>query len=418
MEKRTLLPALALTATCVFASPAFAATTNFVTADKLVRVDDVLINKNAPLLVIEASYDIKGDQYFMLELENAKWLYEGSGTISEGISYTRYSKSLIAIQVDGKLFDASAENIVIPLTTEITGSGMATVTIKPGESGVSEETLTFAHVNFPGMAVNVSHIDNINGTFDVSFKDDYPYQMPNSRLFKMQITNGFEFVSAEKAEGTGKYSDKVEFKIDYSNPAIAYVATTEPSSMSAGTMEIKGVQVASTSKTREGSSAYLTIEPMYGDGSSIKYELANFKSQEAVKEYKTIEFTIGGNYYVVEEDTLVPIDDAPYVDVNGRTMLPLRALANAFDIADENIVWNPSSQTVTIKNKLNQEINVAIGSEIIKLDGVEKKMDTMAVIKNGRTYLPVRPVLNAMGVSDDDIDWNSRENRITVNYRY
>ena len=198
----------------------------------------------------------------------------------------------------------------------------------------------------------------------------------------------------------------------------AYVETTSPSASSAGTMTITGVQVASSSKTEEGRSAYLTIEPAYGDGSMIKYELQNFKSHEEAKEYSEIEFIIGKNYYILEGDMVITIEDAPFVDANGRTMLPLRVIANAFDIPDSDIIWSPSAQTVTIKNKLGKTVTVAIGSNIITVDGVESEMDTKAVIKNGRTYLPVRPVLNSLGIDDSDIIWDSSENKITVNYRY
>ena len=115
---------------------------------------------------------------------------------------------------------------------------------------------------------------------------------------------------------------------------------------------------------------------------------------------------------------VITIEDAPFVDANGRTMLPLRVIANAFDIPDSDIIWSPSAQTVTIKNKLGKTVTAAIGSNIITVDGVESEMDTKAVIKNGRTYLPVRPVLNSLGVDDSDIIWDSSENKITVNYRY
>lgn len=420
MKKKLAVTAILTAAAAVMPSVSFAATTNYVSTDKPVKADEYLTGSNAPILTIEANEDLIGSSYFTLSLENAEWLYEGTGVMPnmEGVTYTVFSDNLLGIQIDPNVFDASSNDIQIPLYTQITSQGAATVTIDPKESGVSEGVYTFAHVNFPGMTINVSDIDNVNGTFTIKFKDEYPYQMPNTKLFKVQITNGFIFESFESAEGTGKYTDIVNFKIDPKDPSTAYVETTSPSASSAGTMTITGVQVASSSKTEEGRSAYLTIEPAYGDGSMIKYELQNFKSHEEAKEYSEIEFIIGKNYYILEGDMVITIEDAPFVDANGRTMLPLRVIANAFDIPDSDIIWSPSAQTVTIKNKLGKTVTAAIGSNIITVDGVESEMDTKAVIKNGRTYLPVRPVLNSLGVDDSDIIWDSSENKITVNYRY
>jgi hypothetical protein len=43
------------------------------------------------------------------------------------------------------------------------------------------------------------------------------------------------------------------------------------------------------------------------------------------------------------------------------------------------------------------EITINIGSEKYSVNGEILTMDTVAVIKDGRTYLPVRPLLEAFG---------------------
>ncbi len=86
-------------------------------------------------------------------------------------------------------------------------------------------------------------------------------------------------------------------------------------------------------------------------------------------------------------------DAQPYIDENNRTQVPVRALAEAMGAA---VDWDEASQTVTI-NDGNTSVSLVIGSDVITANGEETKMDTAAVIKDDRTYVPIRFVSEAMG---------------------
>jgi len=84
---------------------------------------------------------------------------------------------------------------------------------------------------------------------------------------------------------------------------------------------------------------------------------------------------------------------APFIDVNGRSLVPLR---KTFESLDVTISWDPELNAAILYRE-NDKIQVPIGNEEILLNGYPIKMDTRAQIVNGRTYVPVRPIIEALG---------------------
>lgn len=125
---------------------------------------------------------------------------------------------------------------------------------------------------------------------------------------------------------------------------------------------------------------------------------------------ETVVFTIGSAEYMVGANK-VTSDVAPYINEQGRTMLPLRALSNALGVVDSNIMWNEVERSVTIF-KGDATIKVVIGEMSFMKNGVSVPMDTNAVIMNGRTMLPLRAIGQAMGAS---IVWDEATRTVTVN---
>jgi hypothetical protein len=86
-------------------------------------------------------------------------------------------------------------------------------------------------------------------------------------------------------------------------------------------------------------------------------------------------------------------DAVPYIDEQSRVQVPVRPICEAMGA---KLDWDGSSKTVTV-TKAETIVKLVIGSDIISINGMEKKMDTVAVLKNERTYLPVRFVSEALG---------------------
>ena len=111
-----------------------------------------------------------------------------------------------------------------------------------------------------------------------------------------------------------------------------------------------------------------------------------------VTAHHEVTMTIGSSQYVVDKQ-LFTMDAAPYVDSNWRTMVPIRALAEAFDA---DVEWNNDDRTVTIKYE-NETIVMTVGEKDYTINGENATMDTEAVIQGDRTYVPIRFAAEAMG---------------------
>jgi hypothetical protein len=109
-----------------------------------------------------------------------------------------------------------------------------------------------------------------------------------------------------------------------------------------------------------------------------------------------VTFTIDSNMYTVG-DAQKMMDVAPYIK-SGRTYLPIRYVADALGVINDNIMWNDASQTVTIM-KGERVIQLKIGSPVMKVQGTDVTMDVAPEIKDGRTMLPVRFVGQALGAT-------------------
>lgn len=139
-------------------------------------------------------------------------------------------------------------------------------------------------------------------------------------------------------------------------------------------------------------------------------------------------------------------DVKPYVDANGRTMVPLRPVAEAMGI---DVEWDRRTKTATFSDTYDPGIegfgydingkqvygrivymSLAFQVDTSKVDmfgSVEKdngemtmiadhfQMDTTPVIKDGRTYAPLRYMVQSFGY---DVGWDKETSTVTVkNYR-
>jgi len=98
----------------------------------------------------------------------------------------------------------------------------------------------------------------------------------------------------------------------------------------------------------------------------------------------------------------------PFVDESSRTQVPLRASMEAMGCIVE---WDEASYSVYI-SKDNTHVTVPIGEYYIIKNGIKLSNDTTAQIINGRTYLPIRAVYEALGAC---VTWNSNFNCVEVN---
>lgn len=146
----------------------------------------------------------------------------------------------------------------------------------------------------------------------------------------------------------------------------------------------------STSPSRDGG---LVI-----DGKKVKVELPT--CEEAKKNRVIV--LVNGQYL----HTVFGSGAEPFIE-NGWTMIPLKALADAFGF---EVGWEQSQEKITLK-KVNKNIIMHIGKSEMLVDGKNVNLGkTAPVIKNNVTFLPVRQLAEILGVK---VDWNGNTRTAT-----
>ncbi len=120
-----------------------------------------------------------------------------------------------------------------------------------------------------------------------------------------------------------------------------------------------------------------------------------------------ITFTVGSqNYSVVRsgKEESAKMDLAPFVD-NGRTYLPVRFLASALGVRQQDIVWDEARGSVSLTMS-GTVLQLTIGSQALLVNGAAgKAMDASPVIVQGRVCLPARFVAEAFGYR---VNWDQQ----------
>ena len=106
------------------------------------------------------------------------------------------------------------------------------------------------------------------------------------------------------------------------------------------------------------------------------------------------------------------INDVAPVVVNGRTMLPVRFLAENLGAT---VAWNEEKQLVTItgKNQKQEDVTIliTIGAANAQINGQSVALEAPAFVDQNRTFMPVRLIAEALGAS---VDWNEAEQKVII----
>jgi hypothetical protein len=85
-------------------------------------------------------------------------------------------------------------------------------------------------------------------------------------------------------------------------------------------------------------------------------------------------------------------DTEPYIDMNGRTMVPVRFVSEKLG---GKVGWDAKTRIVTITYK-GKNIKLPVGSKTVSIDETQIELDTAAEMYEGRTMVPLRFVSEAM----------------------
>ncbi len=107
------------------------------------------------------------------------------------------------------------------------------------------------------------------------------------------------------------------------------------------------------------------------------------------------------------KSTPIDEDDTKPVIQNNRTLVPIRAIVEAFG---GNVAWNGNTRTVTLKMK-DDTIKLVIDSATAYLNNTKKTLDTKPVIINERTMLPIRFIAEGFNLG---VAWENDTRTVTI----
>lgn len=200
--------------------------------------------------------------------------------------------------------------------------------------------------------------------------------------------------------------------------------------------EFKITPVVDISKSAEKGFVSLSVKAIKSSGKAIEEvkseSIAKFKelkkdtkptpAADAAGKTRAV-FKIGEAKYSVDKDVST-MDGAPFIDENNRTMVPIRYVANALKVSDDGISYNNATRTATIvKASSKTKVKITTGEKMIavsKNDGTLQQadgvipMDTVAVNRGGRIYVPARYIAEAF---EAEVVWNQSDKTIEISYK-
>ena len=119
--------------------------------------------------------------------------------------------------------------------------------------------------------------------------------------------------------------------------------------------------------------------------------------------------TPSGSVNVTVNGVSVPWTDAvPFIDENSRTMVPLRAVAEALGLT---VSWDGAAREASFTDGSKTIVFPIGSSEARGEDGSAIRMDTAAVIVNDRTFAPIRYLAEHFGFT---VSWDGATKTVVI----
>lgn len=135
----------------------------------------------------------------------------------------------------------------------------------------------------------------------------------------------------------------------------------------------------------------------FTDNSSSNNNNSNNNSNSNNSSARVTKFVLGSKTYFVNGKAH-EMDAVPFSQ-DGRTMVPVRYVAVAAGIDDDDITFKEG--VINIEGDKN--IQLYLGSRLIRVNGKSSTMVTEPVVISQRTYVPVAEIANILGLK---VEWN------------
>lgn len=109
----------------------------------------------------------------------------------------------------------------------------------------------------------------------------------------------------------------------------------------------------------------------------------------------------------VNGETIDTGDTPPFI-ADGRTMVPVRFISEALGA---EVKWDANTRLVTITAP-DKVITLTVGDKTLYVNGEAVQMDAAATIVNGRTFVPVKFIAEALGMT---VGWDPDSKTVSLN---
>ena len=318
--------------------------------------------------------------------------------------------------------EATAVTFVIPVTVEANApAGDLELTVSGAKAGVDETKIVVGKIVTPITAeFKLSDVKTgvqNQAVADIIIKETAAGMLWEDGTIELNIYENGQGIDFNAAE-VEVVASELEIKdIDIDDETGAVVITIDRHSIKTpAEIKVSGLEV-----TLNRTPAECKYELGIGGSALVDngaYEAGLFSDDVICEDYINVvtpadqgvnaTFKIGESKYTVN-GVEVAMDAPSYVDDNNRTMVSIRYVANALGVSDNKIIWNEDAQTATIFGK--STVVVKIGENQITVNGSVIPMDTQAVNKAGRIYVPLRYIANALGAA---VEWNQDAQTATI----
>ena len=114
-----------------------------------------------------------------------------------------------------------------------------------------------------------------------------------------------------------------------------------------------------------------------------------------------------GSLSITMDGITIETDVPPFIDENARTIVPVRLVTEALG---SSVAWDGAEQRVSI-SRSGTIVELWIGRKTAHVNKIEQEMDTMAVLKEGRTMVPLRFLAETFGLT---VEWEQESRTVAL----
>jgi len=111
----------------------------------------------------------------------------------------------------------------------------------------------------------------------------------------------------------------------------------------------------------------------------------------------------------INGQSVVFADQQPVI-IDGRTLVPVRGV---FEVLGFTPTWDGANQRATL-TRGETVIVVTVGSRTFTTNGTTHELDVAAIMLSGRILIPLRAVLESIGIAPENIGWDGNTRAITI----